>query len=607
MTYTCAVHLSCDFLSYNYIQFIIQAQSDISVTTTRFTSFQLQEQGAWVCFDPATAIEAKDKDAYSVELMKQLKPGSVGQANQSGRKLTKNDSAASSTGIAAALGQELDKGADQTKSSTENRNAPGQRSMDAFVSVTKVEPGKNSSVTAEACDSSGSQPAVDASIITVQPASDCEAAGNTAPTASVAEAAKVEEKNIDKATGARGARRVRVFPGPSLPLDSHPDRVREFLEKWQMRFGVRAGVRCLRKTTRNLRHVAVDPEETNAHEEKVDPPTVIAPTLADPPSLVAVTPDEACMAVDPEETTVHEEKVDPPTPTVVAPTLADPPSLVAVTPDEACMAVVPEVDPPTVIAPTLADPPSLVAVTPDEACMEIDGEVRHAAPPTDPEPPSLVPGTLDLPAPAPMVLCAGAEVSVSGGAAPTLDVPASCDAPIGLGPDSTWVADTFPETEAGVAAPQASEPDSSVAPGASNHSVAPLPADQSIPPTGHTVPDSEKAVTAAADRNRGIVKSLEESMQFWEDCLFKLNADEIERLVDAFAEDSMSTAFSGWCSSNDSAQGRLNIRIISLEGWCHTYAEHIDKLYSCLRVLGPRSLTFDVLALWEALKPLLLR
>lgn len=27
----------------------------------------------------------------------------------------------------------------------------------------------------------------------------------------------------------------RVFPGPSLPLDSHPDRVAEFLDRWNMR------------------------------------------------------------------------------------------------------------------------------------------------------------------------------------------------------------------------------------------------------------------------------------------------------------------------------------------------------------------------------------
>lgn len=46
-------------------------------------------------------------------------------------------------------------------------------------------------------------------------------------------------------------------------------------------------------------------------------------------------------------------------------------------------------------------------------------------------------------------------------------------------------------------------------------------------------------------RNRDIVKSLSESMQFWEDCLFKMNQAEIENLVDAFGQDSMSTAFSG--------------------------------------------------------------
>ena len=50
----------------------------------------------------------------------------------------------------------------------------------------------------------------------------------------------------------------------------------------------------------------------------------------------------------------------------------------------------------------------------------------------------------------------------------------------------------------------------------------------------------------SAVRNRGMVKSLDECMKFWEDCLFKLDeSDEIQSLMSNLQDDTFSTAFSG--------------------------------------------------------------
>lgn len=57
---------------------------------------------------------------------------------------------------------------------------------------------------------------------------------------------------------------------------------------------------------------------------------------------------------------------------------------------------------------------------------------------------------------------------------------------------------------------------------------------------------SSSCVQSFGPRNRGIVKSLDECMKFWEDCLFKLDeTDEIQTLMNSLQDDTFSTAFSG--------------------------------------------------------------